>query len=295
MNIRNYRQKRRETGRIWAGLFLLLAGATLILHEEGLIIPDTLYNWHLLVVGIGLFIGAARNFRGAAWIVIMAIGGFGLVQDYNSALHIRAFIWPCVIILVGLIFLFRRRYPWEDVWGAKWHERKQEWQANQQQRHRNEKEWHQAKRDWKRDARKEWRETARDWKDSREFARTEQDIYTEDFVDLACSFGSSRKKIISKNFKGGDIVTFMGHTEIDLREADIQGIVRLNVTQIMGSSRIVVPAHWEIRSDVNAVFAGFEDKREEAAVYNPDKVLVIVGTSAFGGIEVRTRSISIVD
>jgi hypothetical protein len=280
MNIRNYR--RRETGRIWAGLFLLLAGATLILHEKGLIIPDSLYNWHLLVAALGLFIGLSRNFRGAGWLVITAIGAVGLVQDHYTTIHIEPFIWPCIIILIGLVFLFKRRRPWEEEWEAKWHRHRMQWNAN-------EKQWHETKREWKRQARKEWREAARGWQDRRDFARTEQVSYAEDFVDIASSFGVSRKKLTSKNLSGGHIVTFMGHTEIDLTEADIHGTVKLDVTQIMGASKIIVPAHWEIRSDVHAVFAGFEDKREEPAVTNPEKVLVIVGTSVLGAIEVRTR------
>jgi hypothetical protein len=37
---------------------------------------------------------------------------------------------------------------------------------------------------------------------------------------------------------------------------------------------------------VTAMFAGFEDKRQHA-VTNPDKVLILEGTSFFGGIELR--------
>jgi predicted membrane protein len=95
------------------------------------------------------------------------------------------------------------------------------------------------------------------------------------------------KKIVSKTFRGGDIVTMMGGTEIDLSQADFTGIIRLDVTQIMGGTKIIVPPHWEVRSEVTAIFAGFEDKRQQPTVVNPEKVLVIDGTSIFGGIELR--------
>jgi hypothetical protein len=35
------------------------------------------------------------------------------------------------------------------------------------------------------------------------------------------------------------------------------------------------------------MFAGFEDKRQQPAVTNADKVLILDGTSFFGGIELR--------
>jgi predicted membrane protein len=93
--------------------------------------------------------------------------------------------------------------------------------------------------------------------------------------------------MVSKNFKGGDVVTIMGGTEIDLSQADFTGVARLDVTQVMGGTKIIVPAHWEVRSEVSAIFAGFEDKRQQPAIQNPDKVLIIEGTSIFGGIELK--------
>lgn len=291
MSYRNYRQKRRETGHIWAGVFLLLAGAAWILHEQGLIIPDTFYNWHLLVAGIGLFIGLARNFRGIAWLVITAIGAVGLAKDYYSPMHIEAFIWPCVIILAGLLLIFRRRRPWEEEWEAKWRQRKMQWQAQQGQ-------WHETKREWRRQARKEWRDAARDvqdaardWQNQRRSAHAEETVYSDEKVDIASSFGTFRKKIISKKFQGGYAVTFMGNTDIDLLQADFFGTIKLDVTQIMGTTTITVPEHWEVRPDLNAVFADFRDWRAQPAMTNPEKVLVLTGKSIFGSIYVRSQPI----
>jgi len=55
----------------------------------------------------------------------------------------------------------------------------------------------------------------------------------------------------------------------------------------MGGTKIIVPSHWEVRSEVNAIFAGFEDKRQQPAVVNLEKILIIDGTSIFGGIELK--------
>jgi len=281
-------RKRHETGRIWAGLFLLLAGAIWFLHEQGLFVPDTLFNWHLFAVALGVFIGAARNFRGFGWVIITAIGAVGLAEDYYSTLRIEPFIWPVVIILLGFFLLFRRRRPWEEEWEARWRERKLRWQANEQRWHATQHEWHQTKREWKRAARREWREAARDWRDHHRYGHVEETVYTDERVDIASSFGTFRKKLLSKNLKGGYAMTFMGNMEIDLMEASFDGTIRLDITQIMGATTILVPEYWEVRPDVHAVFSDFKDRRPQPAMRNPEKVLVLSGKSIFGSIEVRT-------
>ncbi|HEV2482226.1 MAG TPA: LiaF domain-containing protein [Puia sp.] len=276
-------RKRHETGRIWAGLFLLLAGATLLLHEQGLFVPDVLFNWHLLVAALGIFLGFARGFRGFAWLIVTAVGAVGLFEDYYTSVRIETFIWPIVIILIGLVLLFRRRRPWEEEWEAKWQEHKLRWHAGQQ-------DWHRTKREWKRQAHREWRNAARDFRDHRRYGHAEETVYSDDKVDIAASFGTFRKKLLSKSFRGGYAMTFMGNMEIDLMEASFNGTIRLEITQIMGTTTILVPEDWEVQPDVNVVFSDFRDRRPQPAMRNPEKVLVLSGRSVFGSIEVRTRS-----
>jgi predicted membrane protein len=125
------------------------------------------------------------------------------------------------------------------------------------------------------------------WQDQN--AGTENRYSKEDYLDSVSIFGSVKKVFLSKNFQGGDITNFMGGAELDLSQADINGVVKLDVTQLFGGTKIIVPAHWNIRSELVSIFAGIEDKRNvNAATVQPDKVLVIEGTSIFGGIEIRS-------
>jgi predicted membrane protein len=250
----------RRSGRIWAGLFLLLVGGVLLLDQLGFPLPDWLFSWHILLIAIGLFIGFRSNFRNFAWLILILIGSAYTLQDYYHNIQLERFILPGVLILIGFAIISGRGH--HHRWHRDWHE---EW----------EKKWE----------KKRWKYQMGDMPSG--FSTTREGYTSEDFIDSTSIFGGVHKKIVSKTFKGGDIVTMMGGTEIDLSQADFTGLIRLDVTQIMGGTKIIVPPHWEVRSEVTAIFAGFEDKRQQPTVVNPEKVLVIDGTSIFGGIELK--------
>ncbi len=249
-------------GSIWTGLFLLAIGGVLLLDQMGFPFPDWLFNWHSLLIIIGLFVGLRSGFRGFGWMIMILIGTFYLAKDSYPSLPVDRFIWPTVLIGIGLIFILRpRRAHWDD---GRYRRNWDRWKERQEWRHRQRNDY-----------------TKTNWSD----AKTTNT--TADFLDSTAIFGGTHKKVVTKTFKGGDVTSIMGGSEIDLTQADINGIVVLDVTQIMGGTKIIVPAHWEVRSEVTAVFAGFEDKRQQPAVINPEKVLILQGTSIFGGIELR--------
>src|SRR5450631_1028815 len=113
-------------GRLWSGLFFLLIGGILLLDQMGFPFPDWLFNWHVLLIAIGLFIGFRHNFRGGAWLILIMVGSFYLVQDNFPEWPVHRFIWPAVLIGVGLIFILRphhRRFGdrrWDNgPWGER--------------------------------------------------------------------------------------------------------------------------------------------------------------------------------
>ena len=102
-------------------------------------------------------------------------------------------------------------------------------------------------------------------------------------------FGGIKKNIISKSFKGGETVTIFGGSEINLMQADIQGKVRLEIVQIFGGTKLIIPGNWQIQSELVSIFGDIQDTRvtsKEAVEY--DKILVIEGFSMFGGISVKS-------
>lgn len=294
------RNSRRGPRRVWAGLFLLLVGGVLLLDQMGFPLPDWLFSWHILLVALGVFIGLRHNFRGGAWIIMIVIGGIYLIQDYYPNINLHRFIWPGVLIFVGLMIIVRpRRHHYNAEWREEW---EQGWARGR---------WNRPDR-WGRgrcNRADRWGNTpagdnptgmdaagtttgntgagsSTTSGTTTSFASSRESYSPDDYIDTTSIFGGVHKKIVSKNFKGGDITTMLGGTEIDLTQADFTGTVTLDVTQIMGGTKIIVPPHWEVRSEVTAVFAGFEDKRQQVMT-NPDKVLILSGTSIFGGIELK--------
>ena len=111
----------------------------------------------------------------------------------------------------------------------------------------------------------------------------------EDFVETTSIFGGAKKIIISKNFKGADLVNIFGGTELDLSQADFTGTAVIELTTIFGGTKLLVPSNWSVKSEAVTIFGGIEDKRRMQTITEiPDKTLLIRGTVIFGGIDIKS-------
>ena len=109
----------------------------------------------------------------------------------------------------------------------------------------------------------------------------------EDFISSSTIFGCVQRTVLSKNFKGGRIINLFGSTELDLTQADITGVVELDVSQAFGEITIAVPANWRIEADIAHVCSVVDEDRCYAnRGYNSDKVLFLKGMSVFAVVDV---------
>lgn len=236
-------------GRIWTGVLFLLVGGVALLKSFRYPIPDYLFNWQALLIVLGLFIGFKHNFRGAAWFIMIIVGTAFLLNDYFLKGDLDQHVWPIMLIAMGAFFILRP------------------------QRRSLKKEW---------DIKKKTGE----WSDD---ITGEETFIKEDFIDTTSIFGSTKKNILSKNFMGGDITNIFGGTEINLTQADIQGVATIDITTIFGGAELIVPSHWAVKSEIVTIFGGVEDKRSVSPITDtPDKALVLKGTIIFGGIEIKS-------
>jgi len=112
----------------------------------------------------------------------------------------------------------------------------------------------------------------------------------EGFFESVTIFGENKKQILSKDFKGGESVCVFGGIEVNLTQADINGRVVVELVQVFGGAKLIVPAHWKIETEeMVSIFGGLNDKRLlHNAVTDETKVLVLRGTSIFGGIDIKS-------
>lgn len=105
-------------------------------------------------------------------------------------------------------------------------------------------------------------------------------------LNVVAIWGGGEYRIQSKEFRGGDLVAFMGGFDVDLRDADIDGDQAvISVTAFMGGGVLRVPEHWAVSMQVSAFMGGHSLKTRERAQVT--KTLIVKGVAIMGGVEVR--------
>jgi predicted membrane protein len=253
-----------------AGLILLAVGGVLLFKQLDLFfIPSWLFTFPMVLICLGLFIGAKSNFHKPSSIILIILGVVFLLHE--NLREARGVVWPVAIIAFGLWMILRRRSSFDNDYWQKRHGHKWDWRNPNPTQNPN-------------DPTVDYTTSNVPPKTSSNYGPT-----GDDYLDAVSIFGGVKKTILSKDFKGGEIVNIFGGAELDFTMAEINGRVIIDITQVFGGTKIVVPSHWQVVSDVAAVFAGFDDKRmKSTAAANSDKILVLKGVSIFAGIDIRS-------
>ena len=262
-------------GKPIAGAILLIVGALLLVKQFNFFFfPYWLFSWPMLVIAWGFYVGAKHNFRNSTWAIIIIVGTAFLLDDVVPGFNAHNIAWPVIIICFGLWMILKRNNKLKP----------RDWN------HHGEDKW-----DWKEYGKPE--EPVVDYTvppaSSTPPPTVDESAYTRtseaDYLDAVSVFGGVKKTILSKNFKGGEIVNIFGGVELDFTQANINGPVVIDITQFFGGIKIIVPAHWKVVSDLAAVFASVDDKRmRTAAPVDSDKVLILKGVSCFAGVDIRS-------
>src|SRR5712671_1186207 len=177
-----YMDGRQMRGYGWTGVLLLLIGVVALLKAALVPIPYWLYSWPMLLIAIGVFVGIRHGFRGMSWLLFILIGGAFLADHIYPDFEMRRYTWPAILIFMGLVFIFRPRRRW----------------------HCDPVEKKNPVSDTPGDP----------------VINPEESYSKEDFVNATSVFGGTKRNVISKNFKGGDLLSIFGGTELDLTKAD---------------------------------------------------------------------------
>jgi predicted membrane protein len=100
-------------------------------------------------------------------------------------------------------------------------------------------------------------------------------------------WSGSTRKVVSEDFRGGEITAIMGGHEIDLRPAKIAGgTAVIDVFVWWGGVDLRVPADWRVSNETLALLGGVDDKTR-APEGEAKGHLVIKGLVVMGGVEVK--------
>ncbi len=309
--------------RFFLPLIFVVVGGLLLARQLGMPIPDWIFSWQVLLIGAGLASGIVEKFRGGAWLVMILVGGFFLTDELVPGADFHKYLWPIGLIALGLLLFLRPKKPFCND-NRRFHRFDR---FNRRQYRKYERMARDGRpmpgfnqpitgfgpaparpaettpvpgtETGNADPQAGPGDTGTSQPGNAShpgagnpgFGFNSGSAYmassSEDYIDATVVLGAVQKNIVSKNFSGGDITVFMGGTEINLTQADIQGTAIMDITQIMGGTKLIVPPHWEVQTRITSVFGNVEDKRVPGQVIK-DKILILDGTSVFGGIEIRS-------
>ena len=230
-NMWNTIEKSHRRGKIMGGLLVVTAGSLFLARELGTEIPFWVFTWKMLLIGLGLIIAVKHKFMHPGWIILIGVGGVFLLSDIYPDMNIKPVLWPVLIIIIGLAIIFKPRRK-KNFGRYRRHWKKWEERHNKYHRH------HYS-----------------------DFYNKEE-LSSDDTIESTALMAGVKRSILTKNFKGGEITNVFGGSELNMSQADFEGEVKLEITQVFGGTKLIVPANWEIRSEQSVtVFGSIEDKR----------------------------------
>lgn len=288
-----------SNGKILVGLLLMVLGVGFLLRQlDFFFIPGWLISWPMAFIVWGLYMGARHNFRNSIWLIITLIGVVNLSSDILPDHNLHAIMWPVAIIVLGIWMITRRNHTWDNnKWNrleGKWNKWEGKWDSS---KYNNGNPFDPVVTPVTpvepvnpEDPAATAPPTGSTSTNIPPTGNTfNNPLRGDDYLDTVSVFGGVKKTILSKNFRGGEIVNIFGGAELDFTQADIQGRVVIDITQIFGGTKIIVPSNWQVVSDLAAVFASVDDKRiKTTASPDSNKLLVLKGVSIFAGVDIRS-------
>lgn len=243
------------------GLVVVLVGLGILLKRMDFPLPNWLFGWEMILILIGVITGINSKFKDVAWIILITIGLIFLSDDLLPFPEIKRYIWPIGIIVVGLVIAFRPGF------------------GNRRRNH--------------------WMNETSPMPPTQPLSNfsvvpdaapvNDANTVTDDVLDATAVFGGVKRSVVSKRFRGGEVVAVFGGAEINLAHADFEGTIKMEIVNVLGGTKLIVPADWDVQSVMVAVFGGVDDKRFiKPEMINPNKKLIIEGTSFLGGLEIKS-------
>lgn len=274
-----YKTKTNE-GSIALGFIILGIGVILLLRKMGLFIPGWVLSWPMILIAIGTFSLIKHEFRSFFGAVMLFLGSYFLLRnEFGFDFGLGQYVWPIGLIALGLYLILQKRRENQVLSDIR-----KNWESKNKSDFSSSYTKTEDAKIMDEDAGQ-----SKSGKASGEgFTRTTGTSFA-DRLNIDAIFSGVNRRLMSKNFQGGKITAAFGGADIDLTQSDFEGVVTVQVDVIFGGVKMIVPPHWDIRTEVTNIAAGIEDKRffREGGV-DPNKVIILKGTILFGGLEIKS-------
>lgn len=255
--MKNFNRSKTKSDKALIGMILILLGLILLINSLNIFyISSWIISFPSFLILAGVIIGRRLGFKRPAAFIPIVFGSLFLLEEIFPSFDAGELFFPVLVISIGLWLILGRKKQENLSKNSPIEDREQE--STESIEHELNPE------------------------------ASDKKSFSGDRFDSTSIFGGIKKNIVSKNFQGGEILNFFGGTEINLLQADIQGVVTINVVQVFGGTKIIVPANWTIQSEMVALIGGIEDKRPPQILASAEKILIIQGTSIFAGIDIRS-------
>jgi predicted membrane protein len=272
--------KPQNDGSMVFGIIILGIGIILLLRKMGLFIPGWILSWPMILIAIGTFSLVKNEFKSLFGFIMVLIGTFFLLKrEFDLEFGIGQYIWPIGLIILGIYLITQKKKEnkaLDEIWKNWGDEKKTTFSPGS-----SKVEEAQVVDD-------QGGSGSTQTKEDSGFTRTTGTSFA-DRITVDAIFSGVNRKVMSKNFQGGKITAAFGGADLDLTQVDFNGVITIQLDIIFGGVKLIVPPHWDIRTEVTNIAAGLEDKRyfRDGGV-DPTKVVVLKGTILFGGLEIKS-------
>ena len=274
--------KPRNDGSIAFGVIILGIGLVLLFRKFGLYIPDWVLTWPMILIAVGTYTLISQQFKSFFGSVVLFIGVYFLLKrEFDLDLGLDQFIWPVGLIALGIYLILHKKQENKAL-----EEVRKNWESSRKK-----------KTEASSSEKIESAEVVDDAAASQEEPRKSPDsgfvratgTAFMDRINESVIFSGVNRKLMTKDFQGGKATVIFGGLDLDLTQVDFTGVVTLDLEVGFGGVKLLVPPHWDVRTEVSNIAAGLEDKRlfREGWV-DTNKVLILKGTLLFSGLEIKS-------
>lgn len=274
--MKRYSSPRNDGGFVF-GFVILIIGVLLLLKKIGFFVPSWVLTWPMILIVIGVFTLIKHEFKSLFGGFMLFLGSYFLLRnEFGFNMTLDRYIFPIALIVLGVYLITKKKKEQDLI-----RDIQAKWQVNQK------------KGTMDTSAEEVIEDPSDPSTDTGKGAKSNignmSGTSFSDTLNIDAILSGVNKRILSKNLKGGKLTAAFGGIDLDLTQADIQGPVTIQVDVIFGGMKLVVPPHWDVRSEVSNIAAGIDDKRvyRDSAI-DPEKVLILKGTVLFGGLEIKS-------